>query len=364
MDIGEVPRFPERKDLFPETPWLRREAPNLLVKVIEEGGLGNVTSLEDLPQGTVSILAGGTKAASYWLHSDDEYRVVKFQTDGLLEAGEWLKRAQDNGVSVPKVIAAGTLFHESRNVEYLVLDGIALPDGTPAPTVTEVLRSRPDDASLIGQLTGKEIAKVHKIQAPSDMPYGFGVDNNLQDLQQEIRWNDLLMRFIKKYNSSFSLINEQQMQQIKEKIDSLFFNDKTYMHQDTGTDSSLIQTDPFKATIFDPVPGVGTRYWDLACVQFFADDKRMLLQQYPDNNAYQVDAARYGIYANGFMQAYEEQFGESTDPKLLTPCKLAWAVRRLDWLQNGPGKDQDNPTGRIEVTKQLVDKYTDEMLLV
>ena len=105
------------------------------------------------------------------------------------------------------------------------------------------------------------------------------------------------------------------------------------------------------------MPGIGSRYWDIAGIQFMSDF--LEINAASDSANYEI-VKMYNNYTHGFMQAYENEFGERTDPRLVLPGKLAYLMRRIDLLKNKSGQ-QDSEINKA--TGQLMNKYKRELAL-
>lgn len=158
MEPTEVPAHNAELTPSPETKIIRVNTPKLLISLIEQGALENISSLSDIPSGSVTALEGGVSSACYFLENNGKPLVVKFRTWGVAAEAEALRKWRGVEVSVPEVIKDGVVgldIGTKLPVKYIILEGITDKKGGIAPTATDFVVRSNENLEQLGREMGR-----------------------------------------------------------------------------------------------------------------------------------------------------------------------------------------------------------------
>ncbi len=363
MDLESDTNIPEHKPeiwMSKEIQELRANAHHHLNYLIENGDLGNITSVADLEPGQVTALEGGISSACYFVRSDENPVVVKFRRFGGDAEIIVLRKWHDNGIAVPTIISSGILPNEQTPTDppttYLVMEGVTDSENGPAKSGHAFLEQHQDKISALGELMGKELAKIH--QLTTNKPFGF-ID---KEDPQGYTWPEYLQSILSQYEQylkSFD-ISAEEIEILKR---NLFIpeypKEGSYLHGDYGLHNVLVESaDPLKIKIFDPNPLIGDPYFDLA----------RILYHYETLEANVTDKERTRIYKefiDSLMKTYIETTGQ---PLAQTRLEANFLIRALTITRNrekrldakitfATGEEKDNHERELAILRDLLRKH-------
>lgn len=337
MKIEDIPRHPIEPWMFPEAQELRMDAPLNLVSLIEDGVLGNVTSLQDLLPGQVSVLVGGENSVCFYLENDDTPAVIKFRHAGSEAETQALFAWGERGLSVPRVLAHGLVPRtqdQDAPVKFLMEEAILDNDGSLSEAGHKFVAKNPDKQIALAARLGTILAEIHRVKAPQELGFGgfadvWGSGNGYDSFSEYLAGNiefftDTLLK------EGFSSID---IASIRKAIGEVKFVERAiYAHGDYGPHNALvINGNPEDLVIFDPNPLLADPYWDIASTFNWIEIKKLKAEADPENEQYQVEYDSAKEYAQSFLSAYQAEMGDDFDESRMNAIRFARILRKINY---------------------------------
>jgi fructosamine-3-kinase len=308
-----------------ETRVLRENAPRYIVSLIEDACvLENITSLEDLPTGSLSVLAGGARSVAYSLANNETPLVIKFRSDNATTyEAESLQAWSRVKAPVPNVISEGVIpisQKEGQKVSYILLGSIVNNDGTIAEEGSAFLEKHPEAIDQFGRSMGRVLAAMHTART----------DEAVGPLPQQSRstsWTEFLHALYESNRTYLEKagIGKQEQDEVIHAIGTIDFSQDTnvYLHTDWGPRNILVKNDnPETIVGIDPNPMVGHPLWDIAVLANYVAVKREKIRLSPHNHTFRADLEREERLFTHFLKGYQQDSDTPISPDKLSINQL------------------------------------------
>ena len=310
MTHEAIPSFDSSKIVLSEVIELRQQAPDNLISLIEEGKLENISHIEDLMPGQVSILAGGEMSACYFIENNAVPLVVKFRHTSVEAEAETLQKWHEAGARVPEVKEYGIVPRTAtagNPTKYLILEAIVDEEGRPAPVAYKYLVKHPEALGAIGDLIGKELAVMHQVKG--GQKFG-GFSDTWGARRQFEKFSSYVADKLNYYSAFFNEMgfSEKDLQNLIAKVNMIDFpTESSYVHSDMGMHNVLVESsDPLSIRIFDPNPLLCDPYWDIAREKNRVDISKIELDKTPKDKNKRKDYESRLLYFHALADSYKE----------------------------------------------------------
>lgn len=348
MDPNEVPRFRVEPTQSGYVQRLRSNAHHYFVSLIGQEILQNVTSIQDLRSGSVSLIGQDTGAVSacYLVENNDQPVIVKMAISDLTREAQALNQWREAGVRTPYVTSYGSLTMEGadespQKVYYLVEEAIMNDRGKIAPISFEYL-ARFSDGLLtnpspkiaeFGRTVGETLALMHTVRpaVTTDKPFGAGY------IRPAATYAEMLAQIVDDRREILLEMgySGEDLNRYIEKIKATKYVEQfTLTHGDYGPHNILVeQEDPLKIVVIDPNPRLADPYWDLAWQynRFMLKEDQYRMD--PNNEDFARHYAREVEYFKGYKEGYFGKAGENIDQDRLKVHQIAILMSRVAWTE-------------------------------
>ncbi|OGH30138.1 MAG: hypothetical protein A3F30_00590 [Candidatus Levybacteria bacterium RIFCSPHIGHO2_12_FULL_37_12] len=304
-NMNEIPTHISQQWFSPEAKKLKTLAPIYLNLLLKQRGF-NINDFH------IRALDTGETSACYLLMHSEWPSVIKLKNTGAFAEAETLDTWYSQGVQVPKVLDTGTVRDQANNsdIQFLQLETICNQNNDEiAPLGYEFIDANLSRASELGNLMGKELAKMHSASSA----HVFGRFGDIQGPVYPL-WNGYLTDLLLQYREYFLSkgITESQLRMLFKRLTKITFPEKgSYIHGDFGIHNILVsQKQGIKVYVIDPDPQIGDPYFDVASILFRLQISKIMYDLNPSNTEI---AYQYTKFTNCYQSLIDSYFSHSPE---------------------------------------------------